>query len=76
MAVRDMASRFGGSHAQRDVLTLTLIEAARRSGQQVLAAHVANERLVHKPGSAWGRRIAERIAGSSKVGAARAARAA
>jgi len=76
MAVRDVASRFGGSHAQRDVLTLTLIEAARRSGQQVLAAHVANERLVHKPGSTWGHRIAGRIANSSKLGAARAARAA
>src|SRR5688572_22384128 len=49
MGVRDVASRFGGSHAQRDVLTLTLIEAARRDGQAALAAHVANERLVHKP---------------------------
>lgn len=60
--VRDLSSRFGGSHAQRDVLTLTLIEAARRSGQSRLAEHVLNERLVHKPRSAWGGRIAERIA--------------
>ena len=71
MAVRDIASRFGGSHAQRDVLTLTLIEAARRSGQSALASHIASERLVHKPGSSWGRRIAERIAG--KAAHARAA---
>jgi tetratricopeptide (TPR) repeat protein len=61
-AVRDLASRFGGSHAQRDVLTLTLIEAARRSGQARLAEHVLNERLVHKPRSAWGGRIAQRLA--------------
>ena len=60
-AVRDVASRFGGSHAQRDILTLTLIEAARRGGQARLAEHVLNERLVHKPRSAWGGRIAERI---------------
>ena len=31
--VRDIAHRFGGSHAQRDLLTLTMIEAALRSGQ-------------------------------------------
>lgn len=59
-AVRDIASRFGGSHAQRDVLTLTLIEAARRSGQHRLAAHYAHERIVHKPASAWGWRLVER----------------
>ena len=61
MAARDEAWRFGGSHAQRDVLTLTLIEAARRSGQSSLARHYLNERLTHKPASAWGRRIAARI---------------
>lgn len=30
---RPMAHRFGGSHAQRDVLQLTLLEAALRDGQ-------------------------------------------
>jgi hypothetical protein len=30
--VRNIAGRFGGSHAQRDLLDLTLIEAAFRSG--------------------------------------------
>ncbi len=34
--VRSQAHRFGGSHAQRDLLELTLIEAARRSSQQAL----------------------------------------
>lgn len=59
-AVRDTAWRFGGSHAQRDVLTLTLIEAARRNGQHRLAAHYAHERIVHKPASGWGWRLLER----------------
>jgi hypothetical protein len=59
--IRDGAWRFGGSHAQRDVLTLTLIDAARRSGQKSLARHYAAERLVHKPASAWGHRILARI---------------
>jgi hypothetical protein len=80
MAVRDIASRFGGSHAQRDVFTLTLIEAARRNGQAALAAHITNERLTHKPASPWGRRISERIRtgspASGSTAAARAARAA
>ena len=35
--VREFAHRFGGSHAQRDLLDLTLIEAALRSGQAALA---------------------------------------
>lgn len=65
-ALRDGASRFGGSHAQRDLLSLTLIDAATRAGQADLARHVANERLVHKPDSAWGRRLAER-AGARKL---------
>jgi tetratricopeptide (TPR) repeat protein len=60
-AVRDGAWRFGGSHAQRDLLTLTLIEAARRSDHAGIARHYLNERLTHKPASAWGRRIAKRL---------------
>ncbi|HXG03203.1 MAG TPA: tetratricopeptide repeat protein, partial [Candidatus Binatia bacterium] len=35
-SARDTAWQFGGSHAQRDVLTLTLIEAALRDGQSAL----------------------------------------
>lgn len=56
-ATRDGAHRFGGSHAQRDVLTLTLIEAALRSGQPGLARHYIAERTVHKPASRWGWRL-------------------
>lgn len=60
--IRDVSSRFGGSHAQRDLLALTLIEAARLAGNVRLAAHIANERLMQKPGGLWGRRIAARLA--------------
>jgi hypothetical protein len=59
-AARDGAHRFGGSHAQRDVLTLTLIEAALRSGQSALARHYIAERTVHKPASRWGWRLLAR----------------
>jgi hypothetical protein len=42
--VRSIAHRFGGSHAQRDVLDLTLVEAAIRSGERTLASALAAER--------------------------------
>lgn len=42
--IRSRAHRFGGSHAQRDVIDLTLLEAARRGGQDRLAAALAFER--------------------------------
>ncbi|HEX6736489.1 MAG TPA: tetratricopeptide repeat protein [Azonexus sp.] len=42
--VRDIAQRFGGSHAQRDLLDLTLIEAALRAGQHHLASALCAER--------------------------------
>ena len=42
--VRPVASRFGGSHAQRDVIALTLIEAALRAGRGELARALAAER--------------------------------
>lgn len=58
--VRDRAHRFGGSHAQRDVLTLTLIEAATRDGRSGLARHYLAERHVHRPASALGWRLAAR----------------
>ena len=56
---RDGASRFGGSHAQRDVLTLTLIDAAIRDGQTARARHYIAERQVHKP-TAWSKRLMAR----------------
>ncbi|MGQ0700061.1 MAG: tetratricopeptide repeat protein [Panacagrimonas sp.] len=61
LPVRDQAHRFGGSHAQRDLLTLTLIEAARRVGQTKLARHYLAERRVHRPASALGKRLEARL---------------
>jgi hypothetical protein len=65
--VRDIANRFGGSHAQRDLITLTLIEAALRAGDAARARHYLAERLVHKPGSAWGPRLMRRAGAASPV---------
>ena len=42
--IRSGAARFGGSHAQRDVIDLTLIEAALRAGDASLAAALTAER--------------------------------
>ena len=42
--VRREAARFGGSHAQRDVLDLTLIAAAERAGDAPLADALRRER--------------------------------
>jgi tetratricopeptide (TPR) repeat protein len=66
--VRDIASRFGGSHAQRDLLTLTLIEAAIRDGQPALARHYIAERITQKPASHLGWRLRARAGGSSRTG--------
>lgn len=49
--LRAIAHRFGGSHAQRDVLDLTLIEAALRSGNRALAGALAAERHALRPAS-------------------------
>jgi hypothetical protein len=49
--VRSIAHRFGGSHAQRDVLDLTLIEASLRAGDAPLADALAAERAAMRPHS-------------------------
>jgi tetratricopeptide (TPR) repeat protein len=49
--VRSVAYRFGGSHAQRDVIDLTLIEAAFRAGDIALASALSAERAAARPDS-------------------------
>ena len=49
--IRAIAHRFGGSHAQRDVLDLTLIEAALRAGDTALSRALAAERFDTRPTS-------------------------
>jgi hypothetical protein len=56
-AVRGIAQRFGGSHAQRDILTLTALHAALRGGMAASAEAFAAERLAHKPQSPWAGRL-------------------
>jgi tetratricopeptide (TPR) repeat protein len=67
--VRDIAHGFGGSHAQRDLLTLTLITAAIRTGDTARARHLLAERQVHKP-TAWSARLAARIDAAAMPAAA------
>jgi hypothetical protein len=49
--LRLVASRFGGSHAQRDVIHLTLVEAALRGNRLSLARALLAERTSVKPES-------------------------
>lgn len=49
--VRQRAIAFGGSNAQRDVIALTLLEAALRGGDAALAERLAAERVAAKPES-------------------------
>jgi tetratricopeptide (TPR) repeat protein len=58
--LRLVAHRFGGSHAQRDVLALTLVEAALRGGQTRLARALAAERMNVRPSSPFNRSLVER----------------
>ena len=71
---RRRATRPTGSAAvtrRRDLLSLTLIEAARRAGRPRLARHILAERQTLKP-TAWSDRIARRI-GDEDAGAPSAA---
>jgi hypothetical protein len=46
--IREIAHRFGGSHAQRDLIDLTIVEAARRAGRHALADALSIERRAAK----------------------------
>jgi len=61
LPIRTIAHRFGGSHAQRDILTQTLIESAIRGDNTGLASNLMSERTVHKPFSPLTRRFNARI---------------
>ena len=62
--VRKRASGFGGSNAQRDVLNLTLLEAAIRAGNVTAAAALTNERKAAKQESPFVTSLANRIGGT------------
>ncbi|MCY1327844.1 hypothetical protein D9M69_133900 [compost metagenome] len=60
MPVRQIAHRFGGSHAQRDLVSLTLLEAALRGERANLACALAAERMELKPMNPSLSRLAQR----------------
>jgi len=62
LPIRTLAHRFGGSHAQRDILTQTLIESALRAGNLKLANNLISERKLHKPFTPLSQRFAARLA--------------
>ncbi|MDH3389341.1 MAG: tetratricopeptide repeat protein, partial [Gammaproteobacteria bacterium] len=61
LPIRTIAHRFGGSHAQRDILTQTLTESALRGGNLKLANNLVSERKLHKTFSPLCQRFAARL---------------
>lgn len=53
LPIVEIAHRFGGSNAQRDVVHRTLLEAAIRAGRGNLARALVAERLAQKPDSLY-----------------------
>jgi len=64
--IRSIAHRFGGSHAQRDVIDLTLIEAALRAGDTAFARALTAERQLARPDSPLSALFARRAADLSE----------
>lgn len=57
---RHIVNSFGGSHAQRDIIDLTLIESAIRGKLNDLAEALANERSALNPCSGFNRNLLSR----------------
>jgi hypothetical protein len=76
LPIRATVHRFGGSHAQRDAVQRTLVEAALRSGQHDLARALLSERLGVNPCSpyAWLKQatLAEALGDAAAAASARA----
>jgi len=51
LPLRDTTHLFGGSHAQRDLIALTLLDSSIQAGRPALARHLLNERRMAKPES-------------------------
>lgn len=61
LPIRTEANRFGGSNAQRDLIHLTLAEAALRSNQGKLARALVAERTQLKPSSPFNWQLTARV---------------
>jgi tetratricopeptide (TPR) repeat protein len=74
MPIRTRIHEFGGSHAQRDAVERTLLEAAIRAGRLDLAAALVSERLSVRECNtyAWSKRAALMSATGNRSGAASA----
>jgi len=74
MPIRTRVHEFGGSHAQRDAVERTLLEAAIRASRTDLAFALVSERLAVREGNtyAWSKR-ATLLAAADPPGAASAA---
>jgi tetratricopeptide (TPR) repeat protein len=72
--IRTIANRFGGSHAQRDLIHLTLVEAALRARHNRLARALIAERTQLKPSSPFNWQLTARAMdlNGDSAGAARA----
>ena len=70
---RPIANRFGGSHAQRDIIDLTLTEAALRGGRCDSAEALARERLALRPHSGLNQTLLRRALAPAVPGAAASA---
>jgi hypothetical protein len=65
LPIRSKANRIGGSHAQRDLVQLSCIEAALRAGNSRLARALASERTEQKPASPFNWRLTARALATS-----------
>ena len=72
--IRTIANRFGGSHAQRDLIHLTLVEASLRARHNRLARALIAERTQLKPSSPFNWQLTARSMdlNGDTAGAARA----
>jgi hypothetical protein len=67
LPLRGKANRFGGSHAQRDIFSWTLVAAATRSGDKALASAMLAERLAGKPDSLLNQAWQAKLGGTARA---------
>jgi tetratricopeptide (TPR) repeat protein len=62
-----VAHRIGGSNAQRDLIQLTLLEAALRGGARATAKRLAEARMAARPESPFARMLSVRSGGLARA---------
>lgn len=56
MSIKTITAQFGGSHAQRDIIARTLLDAAIRANNKTMARALVNERLIARPNSPYNKK--------------------